>query len=57
MRQGFQTGHFADSKQLKIDSHFTDFGQDFRPQKTIQTISVLQKIREPRIGSGTSHFQ
>ena len=23
----FQTGHFADSEQFKIDSHFVDFGQ------------------------------
>ena len=61
---GFQTGHFADFEQLKVDiyfanfgqvkidpthsllllwtghSYFTDFGQDIRLQKTIQTLSV-----------------
>ena len=36
-------------------NYFTTFGQDIGPIKTIQTLSVLQKIQE-RIGSGTSHF-
>ena len=38
-------------------SCFSEFGQDVRPQKTIQTLSTWQKIQEPCIGSGTSHFQ
>ena len=62
----FQTGHFADFEKFYIDSHFTlwasdsyftDLGQDVRLRKTIQTLSVGQKIQEPCIESGTSRFQ
>ena len=38
-------------------SCFIEFGQNARPWKTIQTLSFWQKIQEPGIGSGTSHFQ
>ena len=33
------------------------FGQNVRSQKTIQTLTVWQKIQETGIGSSTSHFQ
>ena len=38
-------------------SYFTDFGQNIGQRKSIKTLSVWEKIQEPHIGSGTSHFQ
>ena len=38
-------------------SYFTEFEQDIKPWKTIQILSVWQKIQEPHIGSATSHLQ
>ena len=38
------------------DSYFNEFGQDVEPQKTIQTY-VWQKIQEPCMGYGRTHFQ
>ena len=59
--------HFADFGQVKIDSicsseqildhnYFTEIWQDVRLRKTIQIFSVSQKIQEPPIRFGTSHF-
>ena len=59
--------HFAQFRQSKINvyryqiraghNYFTNFRQDVRPGKTIQTLTVWQKIQEPGSGSGKSHFQ
>ena len=38
-------------------SYFTEFKQDVRTWKTIQILSIWQKIQESHIGSGPSHFQ
>ena len=56
-----------DFEQFNIDSHFTKFGpvivtllslsKAFGCKKTIETLSVWQKIQELPIGSGTNHFQ
>ena len=73
----FQTGHFADIEQFKINNYFadfkhvktdptysflltlskskyfTEFRQDVRPRKSMQTFSVWQKIQEPGIYGGS----
>ena len=61
--------HFNNFGQVKINpsclllllwaghSYFTEFEQDIKPWKTIQILSVWQKIQEPHIGSATSHLQ
>ena len=61
--------HFADLGQVKTDPNcsslltlgwsqlFYYFRQDVRSRKTIQTLTIWQKIQEPGIGSGTSHFR
>ena len=40
-----------------VGSYFTKVQQNIRLRKTIQTVFIWQKIQEPHIGSGTSHFQ
>ena len=66
MTRDFQTGNFADFKQFKINSHVAKFGQakidpNCSSLPTLGRSHLLyyfgQKIQEPSIGSGTSHFQ
>ena len=69
----FQNGHFADFEQIKSNLtllfYFTNFGQvtvalfslskmlGCKKQEKQSKYSVWQKIKEPCIRSGTSHFQ
>ena len=65
----FQTDHFADFEQFKADIHLANFEQVkidpicslilFRQVKSSLDMQRkrIQKIQEPGIGSGSSHFQ